>query len=204
MSSLVQFEYTPTNISGVEFLNDVKIGDLTLKNLQFDTSCIDSWYDIFKPWKGIVVMYNDIVFSHNNCNVYCHPIIHIINWNEIRSSPLFKESIKILYFPEMEKSRIVKAMKIIYSRYFLKEYISKYMNILGNMIDSQSLDYSLPIIFNMHDLNIKNVVNYNIEFIYLTFTYNVEYDETPKNKVIKRSSNKYALLAEDEDSEDDN
>ncbi len=202
MSSLVQFDYLPINISGVELLGDIKIGDFSIKNIKFDTSCIDSWYDIYKPWKGKVVLYDDVVFSHNDCNIYCHPIIHIVEWNNMSNSPLFKDNIKVLYFPEIENIRIVKAMKIIYSRYLLKEHISKYMNILGNMIESKTFDYSKPIIYNMHDLNIKNIENYDNEFVYLTFTYDVEYNSKNKQNILKKSSNKFALLAEDSEEDD--
>ncbi len=202
-SELVQFSYIPLNLRGVEYLPDIQLGDLKLKNIKFDTYQLDQWYDIYKPWKGITVLYNDIIYSHNNSDIYCHPIIHIVEWKDLRSSPLFGESIKVLYFPEMDKIRIIRAMKIIYSRYFLKDYLNKYMKIIENMTINNDIDLSLPIIYQMYDLHIKNIQNYECDKIYFTITHEVEYSTQTNNiKKSNKSTNKFALLADSDDSDD--
>lgn len=207
MSSLNQFEYLPTNLRGVDFLPDINIGSLALKHLRLDMSCIDSWYDILNPWKAKVVLYNNLVHTHNGSNVYSHPIIHIVEWERhiLRNTPLISsERINVLYFPIIDDIKIVKSMKIIFSRFLLTEHISKYMNIISDMIYDTSFDFSIPIIFNMNTLKIKNIENYFDENIYFTIILEESISLSPiRNKKSISSSNKFALLDNDSESDDE-
>ncbi len=206
MSTLTQFEYLPTSLRGVDFLPDINIGILTLKHLNLDTTYFDSWFNMLEPWKGKAVIYNNIVYTHNSSNIYNHPIIHIVNWRELRDSPLFNENVNVIYFPELEDTKIVRAMKIIFSRFLLKEHISRYTNIISDMTYESSINYSLPIIFNVQNMKIKNVLNYFDESIYFTIVIDSSNDSKSINKKSKskpKQTNKFAILNCDSDDDDD-